>query len=435
MSSGLEPTHEYESEDTVHAGQLSVQGRLRANSNFWLNELEPSSFVKEIVTQGYRIPFIRLPDPVFYRNHNSAFKHAEFVEEAIQELAALSCNVQCSQCPAVCSSLSVVVNARGKKRLVLDLRYVNQFILLTKFKYEGLNIVPQLFSKGDYFFTFDLKSGYHHVDIHKDCWPYLGFSWGVGPQTKWYTFTVLLFGLASACYVFTKLLRSLVKRWRSMGLRCIVYIDDGICAAKSETECTTVKDVILSDLGKADFVLSIAKCMLDPIQRGEWLGFVLDMRVGSFFVPSEKISRLQSSIASLDLNQPVQVRAISSVVGQIISMNLAIGPVARLQTRACYSVINQRMTWSDRLLLSDEAKSELTFWKECVPLFNGQPIWFDSGATRIAYSDASSSGYGGYIVEIGPNISHGHWSSQEVPMSSTWHELKACSILSIAILC
>ena len=98
------------------------------------------------------------------------------------------------------------INAHGKKRLVLDLRYVNQFILLTKFRYEGLNIVPQLFSEGDYFFTFDLKSGYHHVEIHEDCWPYLGFSWGVGPQTKWYTFTVLPFGLASACYVFTKLL-------------------------------------------------------------------------------------------------------------------------------------------------------------------------------------------------------------------------------------
>ena len=193
------------------------------------------------------------------------------------------------------------------------------------------------------------------------------------------------------------------------------------CAAKSETECTTVKDVILSDLGKAGFVLSIAKCMLDPIQRGEWLGFVLDMRVGSFFVPSEKISRFQSSIASLDLNQPVQVRAISSVVGQIISMSLAIGSVARLRTRACYSVINQRMTWSDRLLLSDEAKSELTFWKECVPLFNGQPIWFDSGATRIAYSDASSSGYGGYIVEIGPSISHGSQYCNQL--------LKSCRVI------
>ena len=117
---------------------------------------------------------------------------------------------ECSESPIVCSPLSVLVSGRGKKRLVLDLRYVNQFILLKKFKYEGLNIVPQLFCKGDSFITFDLKSGYHHVDIHKDCWPFLGFSWGKVTGRKWYVFKVLPFGLASACYVFTKLLRPLV---------------------------------------------------------------------------------------------------------------------------------------------------------------------------------------------------------------------------------
>ena len=232
------------------------------------------------------------------------------------------------------SPLSVVVNACGKKRLVLDLRYVNQFILLTKFKYEGLNVVPQIFSKGDYFFTFDLKSGYHHVDNHEDCWPYLGFSWGSGSDTKWFTFKVLPFGLASACYVFTKLRHLLVKRWRSMGLCCIVYIDDGICAARTEAECMAARDVIVSDLGEAGFILSIPKCVLDPIQKGNWLGFILDSGVGSFYVPSEKISRLQSSVASLNLNGPIRMRALSGIVGQVISMNFAIDPIARLRTRA-----------------------------------------------------------------------------------------------------
>ena len=80
------------------------------------------------------------------------------------------------------------------------------------------------------------------MDIHEDCRPYLGFSWGSGPNTKWYTFKVLSFGLASACYVFTKLLCPLVKQWQSMGLCRVVYIDDGICAAKSELKCIVAKD-------------------------------------------------------------------------------------------------------------------------------------------------------------------------------------------------
>ena len=77
------------------------------------------------------------------------------------------------------------------------------------------------------------------------------------------------------------------------------------------------------------------------------------------------------------------------------------------------------------LLLTEEAKAELHFWKERLPLLNGQPIWFESSTTRVAYSDASSSGYGGYVAEIGPSISHGHQSPQEAAMSSIWRELKA----------
>ena len=106
----------------------------------------------------------------------------------------------------MCNPLSVVYNTPGKQRLVLDLRYVNQFLPDRKFKYKGLELVSSLFNNGDFFTTFDLKSGYHHMDIHEDSWPYLGFSWGSGPNRKWYMFHILPFGLSTACYVFTKLL-------------------------------------------------------------------------------------------------------------------------------------------------------------------------------------------------------------------------------------
>ena len=116
--------------------------------------------------------------------------------------------VECSYSPIVCSPLSVVTNFSGKPPLVLDLRYVNQFLPDGKFKYEGLELIPNLFNSGDFSSTtFDLKSGYHHVDIHEDSRPYLGFSWGNGPARKWYMFRVLPVGLFTACYVFTKLLQ------------------------------------------------------------------------------------------------------------------------------------------------------------------------------------------------------------------------------------
>ena len=66
----------------------------------------------------------------------------------------------------VCHPLSVIVSSAGKKRLVIDLRYLNGYLLKDSFKYEDLRIAMLMFQKGDYLFLFNLKSGYHHVDRH-----------------------------------------------------------------------------------------------------------------------------------------------------------------------------------------------------------------------------------------------------------------------------
>lgn len=145
------------------------------------------------------------PDPVVRINHVSALDEEDFVSSEIKKLVETSCVVESKVCPTVCSPLSVVSNSKGKKRLVLDLRGVNQFLAERKFKYKGLNLIPDLCDQGDFFFTFDLKSAYHHVDIHPDCWTYLGFSW-VMPDSnrKFFMFRVLPFGLSTACYVFQR---------------------------------------------------------------------------------------------------------------------------------------------------------------------------------------------------------------------------------------
>ena len=72
----------------------SVQGWLKQHETFWLNELEPSSFVAGIITGGYRLPFLRLPDAVFQLNHRSALQNASFVRDAIDGLVSGRCVVK-----------------------------------------------------------------------------------------------------------------------------------------------------------------------------------------------------------------------------------------------------------------------------------------------------------------------------------------------------
>ena len=181
---------------------VSVCGNLRQNATFWRDTLQVSDFILGIVTEGYRLPFIKLPRPSFQDNRVTSVEDKCFVAEAIQELLASGCAVSVDSVPLVCSPLIVVAKEGGKRRLVIDLRHVNNHLHKFRFRYEGLDIAAQLLEKGCWMTTFDLKSGYHHIEIHPDYWSYLGFSWEHGGKRVHYVFRVLPFGLATACYVF-----------------------------------------------------------------------------------------------------------------------------------------------------------------------------------------------------------------------------------------
>ena len=128
--------------------------------------------------------------------------------------------------------LHVVQQSSGKCRLILDLSYLNS-IWKESARFEDIRTVFDLFQSGYFFFTFNLKSGYHHVEIFPDHLQDLGFSWNFGSVLKHFVFTVLPFGMSSAPYIFSKLVCSLVNYWRGLGRRVVTFFDDGIGASPS----------------------------------------------------------------------------------------------------------------------------------------------------------------------------------------------------------
>ena len=110
-------------------------------------------------------------------------------------------------------------------------------------------------------------------------------------------------------------------------------------------------------------------------------------------------------------------------------MSPALGPVTRLMTRSLYATLNNRNSWYHQLELTGEALLEIHFWHSKISSFNGQHIWPKPSAVRVVYSDASATGYGGYMVEHGSLIANGQWSPDEVAKSSTWRELRAVRLV------
>ena len=55
-----------------------------------------------------------------------------------------------------------------------------------------------MFEADEYLFKFDLKSGYHHVDVHLEHHKFLGCQWELKGVRSYFVFTVLPFGLSKA---------------------------------------------------------------------------------------------------------------------------------------------------------------------------------------------------------------------------------------------
>ena len=173
--------------DNSYTSVHSVKGRLKDHFNFWPHDLGASDFILQIISNGYAIPFVTIPPyKAFFRNNNSAVKEAGFVSEAHQELVHSGCVVEVSTSPHVVNPLSVSIQSTGKKRLILDLRHANFHVWKEKFKFEDIRTACNYLPHDQFMFKFDLKSGYHHLDILQEHQTFLGFSWVINGIRKYF---------------------------------------------------------------------------------------------------------------------------------------------------------------------------------------------------------------------------------------------------------
>jgi hypothetical protein len=111
----------------------------------------------------------------------------------VSELVNIGCVIETSFQPLIVNPLSVSVQSKSKKRFILDLSELNNFIKKDIVKFEDWKFTLNYFSKNCFLFKFDLKSRYFHFDVCTQQQTYLGFSW----NNKLYCFSVLAFGLTS----------------------------------------------------------------------------------------------------------------------------------------------------------------------------------------------------------------------------------------------
>ena len=149
--------------------------------------IRASSFVLSVIESGYKLPFVSIPVKFFFSNHKSAVDNRAFVCEAIEQLLLAGSAVEVKRDQVhVCSPLGVVPKKNGKRRLILDLRFLNKHLAKSNFKFEDLRVVAEILQPDDWFYTFDLRNGYHHVGIVQEHWKYLAFSFTFDGKPRYF---------------------------------------------------------------------------------------------------------------------------------------------------------------------------------------------------------------------------------------------------------
>ena len=228
---------------------------------------------------------------------------------------------------------------------------------MPRFKYEYLRTFKDIFGPDDWFFKFDYTSRYHQIDIYPDHWKYLAFCWRKGSNKQYYVFTVLLFGLATALLVFTKIRKALLKHWCGLSIFMFTCLDDGIGGHSSLQKARHVE--------KSGFVWHPEKSCWEPTQCDKVSGFIVNLAEGYFKVPKRRIVKLNRQLHHIQSsNFKTTAYDIAKLIGTIIAMGLALGPKARLWTRGLYCNFMSSASWSAIMELDNEAIKEIAFWRD-----------------------------------------------------------------------
>lgn len=415
-----------ETNTSLQEQQQFVKGKLKEKLHFWKNELKAPSNIIDTIEFGYKLPFINTPKRKFSENNKAAFENEKFVTESIEDLLQDNSVIEVDHIPHVVSPLSVSTDRAGKKRLILDLRYVNKHLYKERISFDDWRVFENYISENSFGYKFDLKKGYHHVEIFEEHQTFLGFSWGTGASRRYFIFTVLPFGLSSAPMLFTKMLRPLVSYWHERGINICVFLDDGAGTEKYQAKTSRHSKFVKNTLDRAGWVSNLKKSIWDPTTLMIWLGVQVDFQENVFRITDKRIRYLLEDIDKAINTRFTSARKLSKLVGSIISTKFVLGDITGLKTRFLYNTIESSPSWDSIVDISDYHNSfeEILFWKNNLVRLNKRKFMEYRGHTLQVASDASSTGIGVIIPALNLKA-HKQLSESEKVLSSTWRELQA----------
>ena len=358
------------------ASTNQVAGRLSLFKTNW-DKICNDRWVLDAI-QGYQIEWLTRP----WQRHQPVCPHfskeeTESLQTEVDKMVSKGAitPVETGMENGFISSIFLVPKKDGGHRPIINLKRLNEFVIHHHFKMEGIhNMLKDLLKKGDFMAKIDLKDAYFAVPISEPDKKYLRFRW----KGQMYQFNCLPFGLSYAPWVFTKITKAVAAVLREMGVRIIIYIDDMLIMAESETLLKDhVKGVVylLENLG---FVINLPKSALEPKRTIEFLGFQVDSTSMELKLPGDKIKNIRGEARKILAADHITALTLSRILGKMNAATKAIG-MAPLFYRQLQAELQQALNkscqdYNTPVHLSPMAREELEWWNTHFTNWNGRSL-------------------------------------------------------------
>jgi hypothetical protein len=242
-------------------------------------------WVISTVSEGFRLEFIADPIQSFIQPNApmDATQH-ECCQKEVLSLLEKGAVVRAGRDVGFISGIFLIPKRSGGYRPIINLKGLNTFLTAHKFKMEGISTVRQTIREGDWLAKLDLKDTYLTVPIFFHHRKFLRFKWG----RDIFEFVSLPFGLSSAPWAFTKLLRVVIAHLRKLGLRLVIYLDDILVVASSQLAARLAVNQVRSLLESLGLVISTEQSVEDPVQALEYIGLFIDTLSMKLLLPERK---------------------------------------------------------------------------------------------------------------------------------------------------
>lgn len=388
-----------------------VVDRLRRHRDHWRIIARDDPYVLDMVENGYKCPIVGKVTPRRYRNHPGCFEtpeHTAFVRKAVGDLLAVGAAREVDPSfPTIISPLNVAFKKGAKKfRLILDMRWFNQFIWYEKFRFElHRREGREIFLPEWLMAALDLAAAYYHVWLCEEDQKYFGLKF----EDKTLVMCVLPFGYVDAPRAFTRILRPSVRALRRLGLRIMQYLDDYIWANARFQGSMADTMTVLREFVAGGWLIAWGKCSFFPEMEKESLGVLINTRrrlggmaTGAFVMPEPRRLKFLARVRRLRDMRRAPVKDVARVAGDAVSSSLSLGFIARLLTRRMYALIETRYSWNSYVTITADVAAELDAWLTGPAWFwEGQPI-ARLGRTVLVdghlWTDASDFASGGCLL-------------------------------------